>query len=652
MKNLFWTALFLVTLGQCTVTWGQSAPPFSAVQTRKTPLFVEREVQRFGLTRSWFNQISVDQKRYSVKHVLLQDGTLFAVSDDAQLHAIDAETGATLWVAELGDQGTVCMAPAANSRMVAVLGGTNLQIFDRITGRKLWENQVSGTPGAGCALSERHVYLPLISGRILAWPLEEAVAQRLLPPEIEDVQAKVQPKDDHERVLVELSSALDEIRASLREKAPPVAKEPFRLKPPTFIPMECQSFGETLIQPIITRETETDEYLVWPTVRGDVYFSCIGETVKNVFTLLYRVRIAPQAFSFDSVGGISVDWVAPRTVLSQAIYSPQQVLPKEISSDTPEELQEEGKGEAADPFAVKSNVQSKFAAPQDFDFGDEEEEENVFSGGFDEEEEEQPLPKPTRPSENVLAPEPAENTFQDDLTASIAESDEEIIPSMILVGNVAGFVAAINDSNGELLWKFIATHPVIERVIIVKNHVYACALRAGMYCLNAKNGDELWYTEGIVQFIAESNHYVYALNSRREIAILDRKTGQVQTTIPVMPFDFFLDNYETDRIYAGTNNGLFQCLHEIPLTDPLKHRLNRMDLAEQLQTAIAETREQQPIRRPPATPSTVPTSVPDFGGGFDSSEESPFGGTDEDFPSGADENEDEDEDSGFSFGDE
>ncbi|MCL2304878.1 MAG: PQQ-like beta-propeller repeat protein [Planctomycetaceae bacterium] len=627
MKNLFWTALFLITLGQCTVVWGQSAPPFSAVQTRNTPLFVELEVQRFGLTRSWFNQIALDQKRYSIKHILLQDGTLFVVSSDAQLHAIDAETGASLWTVELGEQGTICNAPAANSRMVAVLGGTNLQIFDRKTGRKVWENEVSGVPGAGCALSERHVYLPLISGRILAWPLEEEEVKKTLPPELEDAQNEVS-QDKHDLVLAELSAALDEIRASLREKVPPVPEEPFRLKPPKFIPLECQSFGQTLIQPITAKETEADEYLVWPTTRGDVYLSCIGSSVKDIFTLLYRIRIAPQAFSYTPMSGISFDWGAPRTVFAQLTYSPQQVLAKEGSENVAPQEQEEDENTTPsdDPFAKKSTVRSKVAAPQDY--GDEE--NDIFGSLGDEEEpflQEEEEEQPFAPTDDVFTPAPTKNVAP---PTSKTESNDEIIPSMILAGNVAGFVVAISDSTGEVLWKFVATDPVVQRVIIVKNHVYACTLNGGMYCLDAKSGKEIWFTRGITQFIAESKDCVYALNFRREIAILDRETGCVQATIPAMPLDFFLDNDETDRIYAGTKNGLLQGLHEINVVEPIKHRPNRMDLAEQLRVQVEEAIEQKMQRRPMGTIQPRSASVPDFGSGFGSfDEESPFGGTDD-----------------------
>ena len=665
MKNLFCISLFLMTLGQCIIAWGQSASPFSAVQTRKVPLFVEQEVQRFGLTRSWFNQIALDQRKFSIRHVLLQDGTVFIVSCDARLHAIDAETGATLWVVEVGDQETICMAPSANSRMVGLLGGTNLQIFDRKTGRKLWENTVSGVPGAGCVLSEKHVYLPLASGRILAWPLEEEILKRSLPPELEDAQNGGQPQDAHDRVLAELRLALDEIRASLREKVPPVAEDPFRLKPPTFIPMECQSFGLSLIQPIITAETETDEYLVWPTVHGDVYFGSIGESVKNTFALLYRVRIAPQAYSYDSAPfatennrpistsqGLSYDWVAPRTIASQLTYSPRQVLSKEESEkNVPQE-------EMDDPFAKRVTARSKFAAPQfgDFDdddiFGGFEEDDDDLFGNFEEEDEEESF-FPEEEGEarnNLFGPVPAQNGLQNDLVASQTENGEEIIPSMILVGNVAGFVVAINDFNGEVIWKFVAANPVYQRVVIVKKHVYACTLHGGMYCLNAKDGEELWYTEGITQFIAESNDYVYALNFRREIAILDRKTGRVQTTLPVMPFDFFLENHETDRIYAGTENGLLQCLREIHLPDPVKHRPNRKDLAEQLQAAIAEAGEQRATSRP-ADSGRLPTPipVPDFGRGFDDDERNPFGETEDDFDDFPDSFLDDDDDFGSMF---
>ncbi len=624
MKNLFGTVLFLVVFGQCASVFGQSAPPFSTVQTRKTPLLIEREVERFGLTRAWYNQISLNQQRNTIKYVLLQDGTIFIVSNDARLHAIDAETGGTLWVTELGDPDTICMAPAANSRMVGVLAGVDLQVFDRRTGMKLWENSISGTPGAGCALSERHIYMPLASGRILAWPLVEELKKEPIVPPL-DEPAPTQPKDHDEQVVAEIRSKLEEIRESLRGPQPGVPEEPLRLMPPTFIPLECQSFGNALIQPIVAEETAIDEFLVWPTLNGDIYFGCIGESVKNIFALLYRVRIAPQSFVLDANQSVSVDWVAPRTVVSQPVYSPLQILKKETQNGS--------EAPPADSAAKKAKVRSRFAAPQ---FDDED--EDIFSSGADEEEDifsgdsDETLPTEL-PEEQTTQPAPALTPPGQETESDLPlASDEDVIPSMILVGNIAGFVVAINDHTGEVLWKYVTENPVIQRVVIVEDHVYVCTQLGGMYCLDPRNGQENWFTTGIVQFIAESEGHVYALNARKEIAILDRLTGRVITTFPAMAFDFFLDNSETDRLYFGMKTGLIQCLHEVNQVQPLKHRENRIDLAAKIQAELAEAQQQQLPKRAPAETTTgpAPISVPDFGGGFDSSDdESPFGSGDD-----------------------
>ena len=661
MNKLFWTAMFLLTLGQCTIGLGQTAPPFSTVQSRKVPLFIEREVERFGLTRIWFNQLSLNQERNKVKYTLLQDGTLFAITDDARLHAVDAETGATLWISELGDPGTICMAPAANSRMVAALGGTNLQVFDRKTGRKIWENNVSGIPGAGCALSEKHIYLPLTSGRILAWPLEEAKPEKTIQPELEQTK-QAPPENVHAQILRELQLALDDIRAELQEAAPPIPEEPFRLKPPAFIPMECQSYGLSMIQPVVASETFFDENLVWPTVHGDVYFGSIGEAVKNHFTLLYRVRISPQAFSYDATRGVSVDWVAPRTVISQPVYSPQQILEKkniEAAEAENVDLQTYKRG-AGNPLAKKSDVKSKIAAPQ---FGDEEE-EDIFASGDEETEETSEdaggmLADPSGDDadsaivETLPAADDADTVRGKGVLTQDAEENENIVPSMVLVGNVAGFVVAISDANGEVLWKFVASRPIVERVAIIKDHVYACSVNGGMYCLDARNGSEIWFTRGIEHFLAESDNTLYAVNTRREIAIMNRETGQVITTIPALAIDHFIDNCETDRIYAVTNSGLLQCLREISLTEPVKHRPNRIDLAAQVQAEMEQATQQTPRRRPEAVSAAASGAgtTPAFGGGFDSADDSsPFGDDDtsiEDSPFGGTE---EDDDSGSIFG--
>lgn len=693
INRLIGVAMLFFVIGQCEFGWGQSCGCNQACRcdlgprhytsldtvydSRKIPLIREPQIQRFGLTRSWFNRLSINAKTNEIKYTLLQDGTLFVISSDARLHAIDAETGTTLWVSELGPPNSICMAPAANSRMVAALGGNVLYVFNRFNGRLLWQNMISGVAGAGCALSEKHVYVPLASGRILAWPVEEAEkavpTTALLEGSADPGIAANESGNENDVAIAELRLALKDIRNSLWESVPDTQEDSVQLKPPSFIPLECQSFGLSLIQPVVASQMLTqgkeneglvwDELLAWPTVRGEIYFGVIGASVENTFALIYQVKVSPQAYSIGS-SQLRMDWIAPRELSCQLTYSPPKTLPAseayhflddplddalpEVTEAKPKQPSEEVAPPVSAPddpkddeddfdimegtedtedvedFFGKTRQNSaprsalpKHAIAQNFDFDDEGDEEidadadpeSDFENEFENNE---AVAAPIAQQDVAATPEVAE--------AETKESFE--LPSMVVGGSITGFIVAINDQTGEVLWKYVVGHPITQRMIVVKNHVYACAQSGGMYCLEALRGRELWFAPGIMQFIAESEDYIYCLNKTREIEILDRKTGKSITSFEAIPFDIYIDNAESDRIYLLTKTGLVQCLHETYLANPLKHRSSTFDLAADLQKLLDA--EKAARQTGTVRPSTSPVSTTSD---WDSDDETGWGET-------------------------
>lgn len=98
--------------------------------------------------------------------------TLFAVADGGFVHAIDAQTGRTLWAERLGNPLHPTDAAAANDQMVAVVNGTTLHVLKASTGELAWKRSLRGAPGAGPALSDRYVIVPMLNGMVEAYQLE------------------------------------------------------------------------------------------------------------------------------------------------------------------------------------------------------------------------------------------------------------------------------------------------------------------------------------------------------------------------------------------------------------------------------------------------------------------------------------------------
>lgn len=131
----------------------------------------QQTVQRVGLERAWAARVELNAGRGRVAHLSLQAGLLMAQTDQATLQVFDAETRRTLWVARVGRAGSVTTAPAATDQYVAATNAGNLILFDRASGRALWQKKLASVPSAGPAIGHNRVYVPLITGTLTTFRL-------------------------------------------------------------------------------------------------------------------------------------------------------------------------------------------------------------------------------------------------------------------------------------------------------------------------------------------------------------------------------------------------------------------------------------------------------------------------------------------------
>lgn len=100
--------------------------------------------------------------------------TLYATTDQAIVHAIDGETGKTRWVTRCGDSRHPTTAAAANNEYVVVCNGSNLFVLQAADGKLKWQRQVFGAPGAGPAISNEFVFVPMADGAIESYTLADS----------------------------------------------------------------------------------------------------------------------------------------------------------------------------------------------------------------------------------------------------------------------------------------------------------------------------------------------------------------------------------------------------------------------------------------------------------------------------------------------
>jgi outer membrane protein assembly factor BamB len=135
----------------------------------------QEDARQLGLKRAWFAQVRLDPARNRVERAVLYGDRLSVLTTAGLMQEFDALSGRTVWIAPVGNADHPSLGPAASEKHVALLNGSTLFVLDRVDGRPIKVRPVGGAPGAAPALSATHAFVPLVTGRIEAYPLDEQV---------------------------------------------------------------------------------------------------------------------------------------------------------------------------------------------------------------------------------------------------------------------------------------------------------------------------------------------------------------------------------------------------------------------------------------------------------------------------------------------
>jgi outer membrane protein assembly factor BamB len=481
-------------------------------------LISPRQMERFGLVRIWYNQLAVDAVGVKLRYLTLEGDTLFAVSSDAKLHAINTTTGKLLWSKVMGKRALEHYAPAVNSRIVAVVNNIELFVFDRKNGQlllyTLLPNSVATT---ACEVSENYVYIPMQGGRIIAYPLEDGIAEKVFniktgqyeyanavkskPPiptnQPEDAENKKTPNKadamkvnvsgdlaSRDAVIADIVEGFAQTKYSILAKPEVPPKEPqLVLKPALNFPMSTISFGDLSIQPkLSTQVFKYDpadnalrmhwEILAWVDGNGDFHTSVIRDLSQTKIDQLYKVSSPTKIFKPELNQIAERDWKIDKQVVVRPATN--QTVPYFYSG---------------------------------VNFG--------------------------------------HNTVQD----------------LSVLGTKSGYVYAIKNRNGEIAWHFVGNGAITEQIGVIGIDVFA-ATDKGMYDIDLLTGKMKWYSPNIHKFICASQDRVYVKDRHDYLVILARRSGARLATLDLRKFRDVLFNIETDRLFIVDNSGLIQCFAE------------------------------------------------------------------------------------------
>ncbi|MCL2744186.1 MAG: PQQ-binding-like beta-propeller repeat protein [Planctomycetaceae bacterium] len=471
-----------------------------AIQAAESRIIAQDDIAPMGLSRIWFNQVTLDSSRSKVLHAILEGDAVFVVTSNALLTSIDSATGKTNWVRRLGNRDSSYEEPAVNSRMVAVQNATDIFIFDRRNGKLLLSINLPGTSSTSCELSENYAYIPLIDGRLAAYPLidikaaEGSVKSSKSGVSRDEGQAAAAEDDmetdedspakstEKEEFIENIKKQFAEVKSKLYPVEKPEPNEiPIVLERISGIPMITQSFGIITVKPKIASQivtldgTKHHEIVTWVNNRGFLLAANITALSREKISLQYKIDTSGQHYF------LGADRIAQREITAGKEIAAQPVLNQSVP----------------------------------------------------------PL-------------------YSDGRNAAIQSS--------ILFGTKSGFVIAVKDRTGEILWQFAANGPVSERIGIIGAEVYA-ATAEGLHAVDFFTGNQKWFARGVARFVTASKTKIYGVDRNSQLVVLDRKTGRVLRSFNVRKYGKILFNIETDRLYLITETGMVQCLAERQLRE-------------------------------------------------------------------------------------
>ena len=149
----------------------------------------------------------------------------------------------------------------------------------------------------------------------------------------------------------------------------------------------------------------------------------------------------------------------------------------------------------------------------------------------------------------------------------------------VFVATDDGNTLAIREENGVSRWQFSTGEPITQSPVPIEDRVYVATEQGGMYCLDSATGRSLWRSPGVTQFVAASRSRVYGRDALGHLLVLNAGSGETQGALDVPPTSTLLANTDTDRIYAISQEGLIQCLHEASQSKPILWNHDRKEAA-------------------------------------------------------------------------
>ena len=149
-----------------------SLPVFAQLKT-DSPLPTHQELNRLGLERGWWGHAVLNPSRDKIKHMSIDEDTIYMQANSGVTTAFDAESGQQLWAVHLGRFDEPSFPAVSNENQALIVVGSTMYALEKRTGKTVWTLILTGQPSTGPSLDDKHVYFGTLDGSVYAYSLRK-----------------------------------------------------------------------------------------------------------------------------------------------------------------------------------------------------------------------------------------------------------------------------------------------------------------------------------------------------------------------------------------------------------------------------------------------------------------------------------------------
>lgn len=130
-------------------------------------------LNQYGLEMYWWGQATLNPKRDTIKHVMIDEEGVIMQATSGMVTAFDSETGEKLWTTLVGRTDRAGFQAVANGDLVLIVNGMSMFALKRRSGEIIWEIGLPKYPSTGPGIDDNQIYVGALDGSVFAFDIRK-----------------------------------------------------------------------------------------------------------------------------------------------------------------------------------------------------------------------------------------------------------------------------------------------------------------------------------------------------------------------------------------------------------------------------------------------------------------------------------------------